>query len=109
MKVRDLLGAVRSNMVFEVEYRTNNWEACRGPSNSYELDKAFGDREVDNWFPFSTPGSRICIDMVPREEEEEGDEVVRGIGVGTDIRIVKGADGKWHTMEGATEGDDETD
>ena len=71
MKVRDLLGAIRDNMVFEVEYRSGNWEVCKGPSNSYELDKVFGDREVDNWFPHGGLPGGICIDMVPLEEEED--------------------------------------
>ena len=73
MKVRDLLGAVRSNMVFEVEYRSGNWKICKGLSDSYELDKVFGDREVDNWFPFSSLCGGVCIDMVPEEPEEAED------------------------------------
>lgn len=74
MKVRDLLGAIRDNMVFEVEYRTDNWRICTGPSNSYELDKTFGDREVDNWFPHGGLCYGICIDMAPLEEEEDDED-----------------------------------
>lgn len=74
MKVRDLLGVIRSNMVFDVEYRTENWKVCTGPSNNYELDKAFGDREVDNWFPLISLGGGICIDMVPLEEEADDED-----------------------------------
>lgn len=70
MKVRDLLGAVRDNMVFEVEYRSDNRRICTGPSNRYELDRAFGDREVSNWFPLASFGV-ICVDMVPLEEEAD--------------------------------------
>lgn len=74
MKVRDLLGAIRNNMVFDVEYRSENWKVCTGPSNSYELDKVFGDREVDNWFPYGGLSGGLCIDMAPQEEEtEDGD------------------------------------
>ena len=70
MKVRDLLGAVRDNMVFEVEYRSDNWRICTGPNNSYELDRVFGDREVSDWFPLGSFGV-ICVDMVPLEEEAD--------------------------------------
>ena len=73
MKVRDLLGAIRGNMVIEVEYRSGNWTVCRGQSDSYELDKAFGDREVDNWFTFSGLGGVVCIDMSPLEEEADNE------------------------------------
>ena len=109
--VRDLLGAARSNLFFDVEYWSGNWVICKGSSRNHGLDKAFGDREVDNWFPLSGLSGGVCIDMAPLEEEEddeEDDEVVRGIGIGTDIRIVKGADGSWHTVE-ETEADDATD
>lgn len=71
MKVRDLLGAIRSNMVFEVEYRSENSKVCIGSSNGYELGKIFGDREVDDWFPL--PQGGICINMTPEEEEEDDD------------------------------------
>lgn len=73
MKVRDLLVAIRSNIAVEVEYRAGNEEVCTGPSDSYELDRAFGEREVDNWFPRGGLHDGICIDMVPLDEEEDNE------------------------------------
>lgn len=71
MKVRDLLGAIRSNTVIEVEYRSGNCRICTGPSDNHELDKAFGDREVDNWAAFGGLFCGIIVDMVPQGEEAD--------------------------------------
>ena len=73
MKVRDLLGVARSNMVFWVEYRCGNREVCTGLNNCHEIDRVFGGREVDNWFPRSGLAGGICIDMA-QQEEEKNDE-----------------------------------
>ena len=59
------------------------------------------------------PLHTVKVKTETAEEAEAGreyvDEVVRGMGIGTNICIVKGADGRWHTIEDAMGEDNETD